>query len=473
MPIPLLIGKRDVARVLELLVFALGVPLCGVLLFPADPLGLLSGFPWIAATPIMFAARYGSRLGFICAVVAASTIAYPFPAYVAVQESILVVSAVGTLIMSIVVGDAASAWRKRSHLAEAENHFLQHRLKAFSRDYHVLKVSHGQLEEYMAGQRMSLRQALQQLESIMSQPAELVGDERGAGAAANSASAGLLPAFRGGEELMALFAQFSFVQVAGLYPVNRRNRISSNALATLGDMGELPMSDLLLKLAVDKRQVVSIKLQSDKLDANKGALLAVVPIVDSSNHLHAVLAIRDMQFLAFQQRNLNILALLGGYLGDLFARSQTAGPSRPGGFIETLDTVLRFSQQHRVTSTLFCLELKEIPQADELAKFLASSIRGLDSAWIPKLSMNCRRVAILLPLMPVDQCDTFLQRVSGSVQDTFEFELSSVLHAVRKLSIASTETRDSCLAFILADSNTSLSKAMQHSSDAKDVRHAA
>jgi len=48
---------------------------------------------------------------------------------------------------------------------------------------------------------------------------------------------------------------------------------------------------------------------------HEGGLLAVVPIVDSRDRLHAVLVIRDMHFMAFQQRNLDTLALLADYIG--------------------------------------------------------------------------------------------------------------------------------------------------------------
>ncbi|MBX2883479.1 MAG: hypothetical protein KTR32_26225, partial [Granulosicoccus sp.] len=54
---------RERLRVIEMVIFALIVPVAGALLFAHDPLGLNSGFPWLAALPVIFAARYGSGWG--------------------------------------------------------------------------------------------------------------------------------------------------------------------------------------------------------------------------------------------------------------------------------------------------------------------------------------------------------------------------------------------------------------------------
>jgi len=151
---------KDYAKLAELVFFALTLPVLGLLLFSSDPLGINAGFPWAAAAPLVFSARYGSSWGAACAAVAAVGFFLLSASSYSGQTTALVTLSVGTLIMCVVIGDVAAAWRARSGRAEAENEYLRHRLKEFSNDYHVLKVSHGQLEEFMAGQRLSLRQAL-------------------------------------------------------------------------------------------------------------------------------------------------------------------------------------------------------------------------------------------------------------------------------------------------------------------------
>lgn len=149
-------------RLIELLLFAWLLPLAGWLAFADDPVGLETGFPWVISGALVFAARYGSVWGAACAVLTGLFINLPLAAYAGSAGQHLTL-ALGSVVMSLVVGDTASAWRTRTQRSEAENHYLRHRLKEFSTDYHVLKVSHGQLEEHMAGQRLSLREALQRL----------------------------------------------------------------------------------------------------------------------------------------------------------------------------------------------------------------------------------------------------------------------------------------------------------------------
>ena len=414
-------------KALELVAFAALLPLLGLVLFSSDPLGLNSGFPWACAAPVVFAARYGSTWGAACAVVAATVFFLVGGTIYEAQSVALLTLAVGTLIMCIVIGDVAAAWRARSGRAEAENEYLRHRLKEFSNDYHVLKVSHGQLEEFMAGQRLSLRQALQQAKPMLTAGAD---------------------GMEAGSDLMAIFAQFCSVQVAGLYAMKSDNEVDPKPVAVHGNMGDLPRFDPLLRLAVEERELVSVKLSSHATDTHESGLLAVVPLVDAQGHLHGVLAVRDMHFMAFQQENLNILALLGGYVGDMLTRSRGAAQSRTAWFLAELDTALRFARSNSVTSSLLCLEFEDTEYVDEVSKMVSTNIRSLDSSWIPKTKTGNTTVVILLPLIAETQCNTYLRRIGESVRNEFNLELQDLLADVTTKQLKSSDTRESCVAFV-------------------------
>ena len=422
----LLADARERVRVIEMICFALFVPLIGAQIFAHDPLGLNSGFPWAAALPVLFAARYGSGWGIGCGILTALMCAYPWAAY-ADQTNSLIVLAVGTLVMCVIVGDSATAWRRRSGQAEAENQYLRHRLKEFSNDYHVLKVSHGQLEEYMAGQRLSLRQALQELQPVLS-----------------SSDDGL----QAGSELMAVFAQFCSVQIAGLYAIDDNTVLNAEPVATHGDMFALPDDDSLLKLAIEERKLVSVKVESLANDAHESELLAVVPLVDAQGQLHGVLAIKDMHFMAFQQDNLNILALLGGYIGDMLTRSRGQSQSNTGWFSAELDTALRFARSHSVQSTLVCIRLIENNQSEAVMDFITSSIRSLDSAWMPPEDYATPSAAILMPLMTEMQSEAYLARLHNAVQEEFNSDLQLLTESVAIMQIDARDSRQVCLNFI-------------------------
>jgi hypothetical protein len=335
--------------------------------------------------------------------------------------------ALGSIVMSLIVGDAASSWRQRSRQSEAENQYLRHRLKEFSTDYHVLKVSHGQLEEHMAGQRLSLREALQQLKPVLSSHGDGI---------------------QAGSELMAVFAQFCSIQVAGLYAMSSENQVDRKPVATHGDMFELPLFDPLLRAAIRQRQLVSIKLESLTTNHHEQSLLAVVPLVDTDGHLHGVLAIKDMHFMAFQQQNLNILALLGTYVGNLLTRSKGTAESRADWFLAELDTVLRFARSHGTESVLLSLKFSAVESTERVAQFVSTSIRGLDASWLPDTDDGSTVLCLLLPLMSESQGQAFLRRLSQDVSEQLGCELNGVLQDTQCLQIGRKDSRESCRAFL-------------------------
>lgn len=419
---------RISTRLIELTAFALLIPLAGIVLFASDPTGLKSGFPWAIVPPLIFAARYGSFWGIACAMVTAVFINLPIPAYSDLASENLILG-VGLCIVSLFVGEATSSLKKQSAKSEAENAYLRHRLELFSTDYHVLKVSHGQLEEYMAGQRLSLREALQRL-----RPSLITGPE----------------GLRAGQDLMAVFSQFCAVQIAGLYDVDTEGQIQSKAIATHGEMFDLPMFDPLLRLAVEERQLVSIKrdMRADKHQAH--SLLAVVPLVDVNCQVYAVLAIKDMHFMAFQQENLNLLALLGSYLGNLLTRSRGLDQSPQVQFVSELETAVRFAKQGNAQSVLLSMQFKPTEKAVSIAQFICAGIRSLDSSVVLENSEEHYIVGLILPLMSEQAAHGFKSRIEQGVVDGFDVPLENVMQDMQIKVVSSSDDLDTCLSFFTA-----------------------
>ena len=414
-------------KAIELVVFALIVPVAGYLFFRNDPLGMNSGFPWAVLPPVIFAARYGSVWGFACAIASAATFAYPLQAY-ANQTNSLIELGVGIIVLSVIVGDFASSGKKQRAQEIAENKYIRHRIKEFSKDYHVLKVSHGQLEEFMAGSRLSIRQALRQLKPLLS---------------SNTSNE-----IKAGNELMAVFAQYGAVQVAGLYGVKEKNRLDPKPVSVHGNMPELNLFDPLIKLAIESKKLVSVKLQSQEIESINSELLAVVPIVDSQDHLHGLLVIKDMHFMAFQQENLNVLSLLGRYVGDMLTRSKGTGESRNDWFMAELSNAVRFAQSNKVASCLLALRLNTNENTQMAVNFLSENIRDLDSIWQGEQDNDNSTVVFLLPLMTEVQSQAFLSRISKKLFDEAGIDLAAMTEIVSTKLIKKRDSEETCLNFI-------------------------
>lgn len=419
-------------RPAELVLFAAIAPLLGQLLSPQDPLGLHAGFPWLALAPAIFAARYGLAWGLACVALALSALLWPWAAYAGqpVSATSLVI---GSVILTVVVGDAASAWRARFQREQAENQYLRHRIKEFSRDYHVLKVSHGLLEEFLAGQRVSLREALARMKPILE------------GAREGNRLAQV------GAELMAVFSHFGSIQVAGLYACNDKGMVDPRPLATLGGMIALPVIDPLLRVAIKEGQLASVKLDAHALEAQKSALLAVVPLVDSHGRIHGVLAVREMHFMAFQRENLNLLALLGGYVGDMLTRTRNASLANglvSAGFLAELDSALRFANEYGVESTLVAFKLRAHAEAGAAADILGERVRSLDSSWRLTAPGGRITVLVLLPLTDVRQCEGYLTRIRKDVEERLRLPFATVVADVSSLPVQRGTQKAACLDLI-------------------------
>lgn len=434
---------RLLTRTFELLAFALLLPLAGLLFFPDNPTGLSSGVPWVAAAPLVFAARYGSVWGVSCAVVMAAFINLPLLAYVDTAGAHLALG-VGTVALCLILGDVSNSTAKRYKRAEAENSYLRHRLKAFSTDYHVLRVSHGQLEEFMAGQHLSLRDALQKLKTKIS----------------DSNNMGLSE----GKELMGVFSQFCSIQIAGLYTVSDNGMVEPQPVVTHGLMPELSLFDPVLRLALSNREMVSIRHEAIRDKHQSHALLAVVPLVDTEGRLHGVLAIRDMHFMAFQQQNLNILALLGNYVGNLLTQTSTENLTGVAGFLSEIETCLVFAKEHNTQSVMVSLQFEPSEEGEAVASFVCDGIRSLDASW--KLSVDSRSpvVCLLFPLMAASTGQAFLQRLDKAVLKEFGIQLSHIMQDSQMKLLTAKDTMTSCKVFfrIHTDNSDAVASKISH-----------
>jgi len=224
--------------------------------------------------------------------------------------------------------------------------------------------------------------------------------------------------------------------------------VDPEPVATHGDMIDLPVFDQLLNLAIKERQLTSVKLNAMKSDQHVDGLLAVVPIVDSQEHIHGVLAVNDMHFMAFQQDNLNILSLLGRYIGDMLTRSDGFSSSQADRFVAEMDSALRYSNSHSIESSLVCIEVNSLPETSLICEKIATNIRSLDSSWEPECSQSHRTIVVLLPLIGAISCAAYVKRVTNVIDTEFDLEAEQWLKQVRTKQLDSADTRASCFQFI-------------------------
>ncbi|WP_047537238.1 PelD GGDEF domain-containing protein [Pseudomonas sp. 11/12A] len=381
----------------------------GLWLTPEDPMQMHGGFPWPILAPLLLGVRYGFVRGLLSAVLLVMAVfALRFSGhagYAELEPSWIV----GVLVCGMLVGEVRDLWERRLERLQMANDYRQYRLDEFTRAHQILRVSHDLLEQRVAGSDQSLRSSLLGLrEKLRVMPEE--GDALGALA----------------DPIVAVLGQYGALRVAGLYRVDdHAGHLLPKPLATIGVMGDLDTEDGLVKLCLERGELVSVR--QELIDAGGSAqfssLQACIPLIDAEGRLLAVLAVRHMPFFAFQDRTLSLLALLAGHIADLLLRDTQVLQlvnADAQHFTLQLKRSLVDVEQHKLSAGLFAFEMTRANE--ELTRLLERSQRGLDLHLPLRNNRDHQLLLVLLPLTSPQGTEGYLSRINLLIHEHFGIE---------------------------------------------------
>lgn len=377
----------------------------GLWLTPEDPLQVHASFPWPVLAPLLLGVRYGFVRGLFSAcllVLAMFALRYSgLEGYAQLEPSYIV----GVLVCGMLVGEVRDLWERRLQRLQMANDYRQYRLDDFTRAHQILRVSHDLLEQRVAGSDQSLRSSLLGLRDRL----RLSSDEHDA--------LGVLA-----EPIIAMLGQYGSLRIAGLYRVDARSQVVPQALATLGVMGPLDTRDDLVKLCLERGELVSVRqeLIDSGASVHFSSLQACVPLINAQGQLLAILAVRQMPFFAFQDRTLSLLALLAGHSADLLHPDRQV-LQLPDADAQHFNLQLKRSladvEQHGLLAGLFAFEMTRAN--DELSRLFERSQRGLDLHLQVRNSRGNHLLLVLLPLTSPQGTQGYLARVHLSLREHF------------------------------------------------------
>ncbi|WP_256668923.1 PelD GGDEF domain-containing protein [Pseudomonas sp. C2B4] len=381
----------------------------GLWLTPEDPMQMHGGFPWPILAPLLLGVRYGFVRGLLSAallVMAVFALRYSGHAGYAQLEPSWIV---GVLVCGMLVGEVRDLWERRLERLQMANDYRQYRLDEFTRAHQILRVSHDLLEQRVAGSDQSLRSSLLGLrEKLRVMPDE--GDALGALA----------------DPIVAVLGQYGALRVAGLYRVDDRGeRVLPTPLATIGVMGSLDTEDGLVKLCLERGELVSVRQELHEAGASAqfSSLQACIPLIDAEGRLLAVLAVRQMPFFAFQDRTLSLLALLAGHIADLLLRDAQVlqlPDAEAQHFTLQLKRSMVDVEQHKLSAGLFAFEMTRANE--ELTRLLERSQRGLDLHLPLRNNRDHQLLLVLLPLTSPQGTEGYLARINLLLHEHFGIE---------------------------------------------------
>ncbi|MBZ9783332.1 GAF domain-containing protein [Pseudomonas sp. REP124] len=383
----------------------------GLWLTPEDPLQMHGGFPWPILAPLLLGVRYGFVRGLFSGailVLAVFVLRYTGHAgYTELEPSWIV----GMLVCGMLVGEVRDLWERRLERLQMANDYRQYRLDEFTRSHQILRVSHDLLEQRVAGSDQSLRSSLLGLREKL----RVMPDE-------NDALAALA------DPITAVLGQYGSLRVAGLYRVDADGaRVLPAPLATIGVMGSLDVDDGLVKLCIERGELVSVR--QELLEAGNvgkfSSLQACIPLIDAEGRLLAVLAVRQMPFFAFQERTLSLLALLAGHIADLLQRDTKVlhlQDSEAQHFTLQLKRSVVDVEKHKLSAGLFAFEMTR--PNEELTRLLERSQRGLDLHLPLRNNRDHQLLLVLLPLTSPQGTEGYLARINLMLHEHFGIESS-------------------------------------------------
>jgi len=381
---------------LETLIISAALPVLGLLLHAEDPFFLRSGFFWLSLAPLLTALRYGFAHGFVsAALLTAGMVAHEH--FSSVGEAELPVgSALALAVTGMLAGAWSDWWAQRLAQVSAENAYHRQRLDEFTTAYHLLRISHERLSHRVAASTDSLRDTLQRLYGHLQRSAHPHAPLRGMGA-----------------DVLGLFGNFTWVQVAALYAVDDDGRLRHPAEATLGEPATVDVHNPLVTAALRERQLVAATAADNR--ERTGGLLACAPIVDGDDRCHALLVIERMPFMNFTGENLRLLAVLAAHVGHLLARVEATTLDGATEFSRHLQRALADLREFALPATLVTLHCPAGQQGADVADFALTQTRGLDRPWQARGRGGTTLFCLLMPLTTDEEAGRYLERLETAL----------------------------------------------------------
>lgn len=401
-------APRPFLMFLEVAVVTLLLPVLGLWRHPSDPLFIHASFPWLILAPLLLALRYGFAQGLISATTLSLLMYALFRSHRLGVEQFPGSLVLGLLLVAMLAGEFCDMWHRRLDRLSELNRYRHVLVQKFTRSYQLLSLSHEQLERRVLANTRSLRETMTYLRQRA-----LAIDPKG----------------DDGREvphlMMEVLGSFGLLQVAALYHVDEFGILVPQVVAKLGNPAAVPIDDPMLMQALRTRQLTCIRpddplapqpSEEEAPQIQSQMLLAVIPLGDVHGRLWGVVTVQAMPFEALSREHLNLLAVIGGHMGDLLALGAGGGSQQ---FHTALLRCHIDARDHRLAAMLTALRLDMKVAPKTLWSELLELHRGLDQPWLMHDRYGNPVLLLLMPLTDAEGSRGFLSRLDRFCEDRY------------------------------------------------------
>lgn len=374
----------------EVLIFGVIAITLGYIFKPDDPLLINQPAGYYMALLAVMTLYYGLTAGLIALALMGIAIflAYkPFPYQFFLWH----------LLFSIIFGEFHFFWTRRTSRLNEENKYLVEKVEDIGKTLFILKVSHDQLERNYILKPFSMRAALYEIRK------KLLSD---------------------GDETYYWFVKFlSRTFNIGSASLYIREESGFKEAAKIGKGTEVEADATLIRRVMEDKNAAFVSV-SDTAEEELSPYLAVVPAVDGSEEVTALLLINEMPFLSLNADNMLTISLFMTYFFDEKERIKKVSPMYnifPVCDSEFLNELIKLSNlKHKlnVDSNLIVFDIEDNSVKDHIFQLIQAKVRGAD--------LLCRyeagsvfKTVILLPLTSTTGAFGFLNRILKEIQENF------------------------------------------------------
>ncbi|MGR5152555.1 PelD GGDEF domain-containing protein [Photobacterium swingsii] len=363
-------------------------------------------FFWPLFGPLLISLRYGFAKGFICALITTAGLATAMR-ITGVLEFYPFSLAVGTILTAMIAGEFRDYWHNTNQRHILDHQYMSQKLDSFTKNYHLLKVSHDQLEQRTAGQTISLRASINTLQKIASAHADKRIENIG-------------------HPLLNLLAEIGGLQVAGLYKVTK-NKIDKQPHAIIGDHHQLIIKDPMLQDMLASKKLLSPATIGEN-EIHKSRYQLCIPLLDTMGNLQAVALAENAKFFMLTPANVALLSLVANHAADLLSDALLT----PVLKANQSDLFLKYMARAKYNKRHYGADSNVVAFVDSSGKHgnVLSSVvnfrRGADVYWTCKSLTNNPVLVVLLPLTTTYDSQQYIARVTDLLKNNIGEAISDI-----------------------------------------------
>lgn len=365
-------------------------------------------FFWPSLGPVLIALRYGFGRGLLN-LLFMIVIDSSWDTVLGISSELSMSVLTGTALLTMLAGEFRDSWYATNQQQKLNQRFVNNRLELFTQNYHLLKVSHDQLEQRLAGKQVSLRTAVQE-----------VGNFR-------SDDGGLTPALA--EKTLTVMGKIITLYQAGFYECND-GRIDPKPIATRGQMNELVTDDPMIESAFAEKITVAVRDLSEEDDTVKAVhndalnYQLVIPLVDVLGNIKGVVVADQVRFIQLVKSNIALVHLLASYIANIISSNVLTPkllPPQRNLFLQYLANQETYYKHFFTDSSLVVFADLSATQQMNLDQ-IANYRRGADIYWVTADQQGRQAVVVLMPMTSLEESEKFVQRIQKLLTEQAEFE---------------------------------------------------